>query len=403
MLLARRLDITLLSTVDDPTKLALALAADIGAANAAIESQLIALLRTVGEQTKVDEILRVAAAELRLHLELRFGDISVAAVGERETDSLTMVGPFTISDSATGAVTLWAAAGKNEDFVTTALTLIVPLIRAAWFESGALEMVDGLSAVAAIDEAAMPDNAALQTVMPRLGWRDGEAHAVVFLAPPESRRTRTLSNVVRLLWRRAAMSGSLVDTADGWISVVPLGEDDDTARVSRELGGALATSLGELGIGIGLSRAHDSPGNLQEQVVEARIASRTAWAAGVGSVGSFEELTLQAIDYLFDPNDAITVARLVVPEFCNASDRDRLVTSVRAFLDEGSVVAAAARLSLHRNTMTARLDRARALGLPVGDPHQSFSVEAIIRAFLPRDHVGGDTASPTRKTSKGLS
>ncbi|WP_161494027.1 helix-turn-helix domain-containing protein [Microcella alkaliphila] len=383
--------------------MALALSADIGAANAAIESQLIALLRTVGEQTTVDEILRVAAAELRLCLELRLGEITIATVGERESQGLTMVGPLTISDSASGSVTLWATAGKNEDFVTTALTLILPLIRAAWFESGALDLADVLSAVAAIDEAAMPDNLALQTVMPRLGWRDGDAHAVVFLAAPGKRPTRTMSNVVRLLWRRAAINRSLVDTADGWISVVSLGEDDDTSRVSRELGAALATSLGELGIGIGLSRAYDSPGNLQEQVAEARIASRTAWAAGAEGVGSFEELTLQAIDYLFDPSDAITVAQLVVPEFCRANDRDRLVMSVRAFLDEGSVVAAAARLSLHRNTMTARLDRARALGLPVGDPRQSFSVEAIIRAFLPRDHEGPGIEPLTRTTSKGLS
>lgn len=383
--LARRLDITLLTTDSDPTKLALALAADIGAANAAIEAQLVALLRLVQRERTLDRMLRVASVELGLPLELTFRDSVIAAVGPSDRTGRIELGPFPIAEAADDEVALTAyppAAGRT-GFAEAALELVTPALRAAWFEAEHSDGLDGLAAAVSVDENAGAGVAPRPILVGQLGWRTAESHVVVFLRSPNERGSRALGNVVRLLWRRAMGRGALSATRGGWIAVVSA-DDDALGPMADRLGERLSPALAELGVGIGLSSADDDPGRLAEMVVEARIAARCAWGAGGDAIASFSDLRLGAIGYLFDPADARTIARLVLPEFCAAPDLDTLIESVAAYLDEGSVGAAAAALSIHRNTLTTRLDRARSLGLPVGDPGLALSVAVVVRALHPR-------------------
>ncbi|MFV0372980.1 helix-turn-helix domain-containing protein, partial [Microbacterium sp.] len=152
-----------------------------------------------------------------------------------------------------------------------------------------------------------------------------------------------------------------------------------------------APGLRDLGIVIGVSSLESDPARLHDLVVEARSAARAAQATAPAEIGLFDDLGLTAIGYLFDVADARTIARLVVPDFCAAPDLATLAESVAAFVASGSVTAAAESLGIHRNTLTVRLDRARTLGLPIGDPRSTLAIMALVRAFAPR--LGADPAS----------
>ena len=385
--LARRLDITLLTSHGDPTTLALDLAADIGAANAAVEARLVALLRAVQRATDLDAMLEIASAELGgLPLELRFRGAVVAGAGDADRAGRVELGPFAISDVGADTLAVSAfpsrASGRT-GLAEAALELVAPVLRGAWFEAESADRLDGFAAA-----AAAVDDPGFETIgstdpafVERLGWPAGESHVVVFLTPARGAPSRALGNVVRLLWRRAVGAGALAATRDGWLAVLPAEDDDTVGDLVARLREHLAPALGELGIGVGISSADDAPGRLSSLVVEARLAARCAWGIGDGEVGSFADLELGAAGYLFDPGDARAIAGLVLPEFCTAPDLAVLVESVAVFLDEGSMSAAVSALSIHRNTLTARLDRARSLGLPLGEPGTALAVAVIVRAL----------------------
>lgn len=387
LVLARRLGITLLSTLDDPTKLALDLASEIGAANAAVDAQLVSLLRIVTREHTVDGILRKAAAELGdVPLELTYRDSIIAAAGKSDAGERIQLGPYGMVGSTGDGVAIRAfprKAGRQATLTEGALALIIPYLRAAWLEAEISDRFDGLAAAAAAEDAAGEDTHGRPKLVEQLGWGDGDYHFVVFLRHATGYGSRTLSNVVRLLWRRSMGPGALSEVPGGWITVLTADDENSVSTAVRRLRARLAPGLKEVGVGIGVSRIDSAPERLSDLVTEARLAARCAWIPGDEGVGSFDELKLSAVAYLFEPADAQVIARLVLPEFCSAPDLTTLVESVAAFVNERSVTAAAAALDVHRNTLTARLDRARVLGLPVGDPSMAFAVAAVIRALDP--------------------
>jgi hypothetical protein len=375
--LAERLDITTISTVADPTTIALDLAAEIGAANAAVEAQLVTVLRRVTRERSIEGILGIAGTELQASLEIEFCGAIVASAGTVR-GAAKPLGPFIVVDSAGDRVELWAhphAVAGSDALIESAIPLIMPVLRAAWLELESAGREDALAVAAAAVGTAAPH------VMAELGWSPGETRAVVFLHSRLSKPSRVLSDVVRLLWKKATGAGGLAEVESGWIAVVPVSDDDELSDLARSLSLHLAPALSDLGIRVGLSSLAASADRLGDAVAEGRIAARCSWAFGEQSVGVFEDLGLSAVEFLFDPKDASAIARLVAPEFCNAPEVDKLVESVRAFMDEGSVGAAAAALSIHRNTVSAHLDRARDLGLPVGDSRMAVAVASVVRAL----------------------
>lgn len=388
--LARRLNVTLLSTMADPAKTALDLAAEIGAAEAALDSQLVAVLRVVAREQTLEGILRTAGAELGVALDLTFRRASIASSGDPDCENPERDGPFVVSDTAGDLVELWvygsrsraAADRSGRPLAEAALPLILPALRAAWLDLDAADGVGSLSAVAAATRFAVP------RVLTELGWQDQEGHLVIYLLAPTPSYSSTLSRVVRLVWRAATGHGGLSEAENGWVAVRPAAEEDGAGRLSATLARGLPSALADLGVRVGVSSIAVSAGELPQLVTEARIAARCAWSLGRGEVASFETLQLSAVDYLFDAEDARMIAALSLPEFCAAPDVDKLVESVKAFVDEGSVSAAATSLSVHRNTVTARLDRARSLGLPVGEPRLVVAVAAVVRALASESTIG---------------
>jgi len=83
-------------------------------------------------------------------------------------------------------------------------------------------------------------------------------------------------------------------------------------------------------------------------------------------------------------------------------DRDVIITAVASFLDHrGSVSLAAKSLNLHRNTLQARLNRARELGVPLDIPSEMLSVH-IIAKVLRRSMPDKTTSEDPLENQKGL-
>ncbi|XAZ32729.1 helix-turn-helix domain-containing protein [Paenarthrobacter ureafaciens] len=105
----------------------------------------------------------------------------------------------------------------------------------------------------------------------------------------------------------------------------------------------------------------------------------------------------------FIDRDALAlVAELTLPRLMASPDREAIVAAVAAFLDHrGSVSLAAAALDVHRNTLQARLGRARELGVPLDNPSQLLSVHLlldVLRAAAPGKQAFRDPYE-TRKDS----
>jgi hypothetical protein len=98
----------------------------------------------------------------------------------------------------------------------------------------------------------------------------------------------------------------------------------------------------------------------------------------------------------------VDVAELTLPRLMAAPDRDVIINALAAFLDHrGSVSLAAKSLNLHRNTLQARLNRARELGVPLDIPSELLSVHLIakvLRRFMPDKATSEDAL----ENQKGL-
>src|SRR6185312_14215348 len=118
-----------------------------------------------------------------------------------------------------------------------------------------------------------------------------------------------------------------------------------------------------LGLAVGIGRSHPGPLGVVRSASEARLAAYAAGRSGAGAAQWFEQVgVLAALAWL--PTKRIAeVADLVLPELMAAKDRDTLVRTVLAVLDAGGSLSQAARaLGVHRNTVLARVARARELG-----------------------------------------
>jgi hypothetical protein len=91
------------------------------------------------------------------------------------------------------------------------------------------------------------------------------------------------------------------------------------------------------------------------------------------------------------------VADLCLGELMGARDRTALVQTVLAVLDcGGSLSQASQRLGVHRNTVLARLARARQLGLTYDEPAQRLALHVLCYALASlwtEPHAGSHAGS----------
>lgn len=392
--LAQRLGITLLAADGDPAALALALAAEIGAALSVVDAELARVARTVAKDTALGDVLKTISKELDgVGVSLEYDGVVLASAGmpQPETDEVITL-EFDGADSAvrfTLTARVPTSGVHNLRLVRSILEVATPAVKAAWLLEDLLSTARAVptAAIAGLDQDPHASGAEFEEkhrhLLNQLGWREGERYvAVWFRSRPVQDHRPELTAVLRLLWRKVSARSPLAEVQGGWLTLVPAGDQDASTQLEARIRTRLGSALAELGLVVGLSRWQEDAPALASIVREARLAAESARSTGPGTVLGFAGLGVAAAATFVDMDAVALVAALTLPRLMASPDRDVIVAAVAVFLDHrGSVSLAAKSLNQHRNTLQARLNRARELGVPLDIPSELLSVHLILNAL----------------------
>ncbi|MCU1512033.1 MAG: hypothetical protein JWO34_1873 [Arthrobacter sp.] len=392
--LAERLDITLLAADGDTAAVALAVAAEIGAALSVVDAQLARFARAVAKDARLGEVLTTISKELGgIGISLEYDGVVLASAGRtlREAAELITVevrgANSTIRSTLTARVP--ASGVGNLRLVRSILEVATPSVKAAWLLGDFLETARAVptAALSLLDRDPGSTGEAFEAkhrhLLIQLGWRREERYVAVWIhgAAMEGHRPE-LTAVLRLLWRKVALRSPLAEVDGGWLALVPAADRAAAARLESRIAARLRQALAELGLVAGLSRWFEEPPALRSVVREARLAAQSAGSKAPGTVLGFADLGVGAANTFVDMDAVALIAELTLPRLMASADRDVIIAAVASFLDHhGSVGLAAKSLGLHRNTLQGRLNRARELGVPLDTPAQLLSVHLILHVL----------------------
>jgi hypothetical protein len=413
--LAQRLAMSLIVIDDDPIEVALQLAGQVSAPAAARAQRQARLAELLAEQTGIRGVLGVLNRELPgVPVALTVGDVVVAgqtaALQDRPQTERVEIDVHTAAERSAGrlvaAVPVPGPAGLDQ--VSAVLRLARPALQAAWARS----RLDA-AARAAHEQAAFgllrrlagepraavsSDPAALEVPSwtAELGWQVGQFNRAVWLAPvhPAGEPSDDVTYLIRASWQRGHSAWPLVADGDGWVSWHSGADPEDAAALRRALA-AFRDSATAHRLVIGVGRAHQGVAGLMRSVAEARLAAHVARETGPGVVQWFDQVGPAAALAWLPTAEIAQVADLTLTELMAAKDRAVLVQTVLAVLDAGGSLSQASRqLGVHRNTVLARLARARQLGLTYDEPGQRLALHVLCYALTALWNDSGAAQSP---------
>ena len=402
--LAQRLNITLLGIDGDPVDLALQLAGQISAPDAARALRQAQAAERLAEQTGVRGVLGVLNSELGANVPVALvaGDVVVAgrasAVARHpdvEQVGVDLHGPGERPWARLMAAVPAQVPGAAEQ-VHALLLLARPPLLAAWAQTrlnsgthaaheqaafGLLRQLAGRSgrpvpAAEAADVEAPAWNS-------ELGWQVEGINRAVWLAPLRSagEPPPELTHLVRAAWQRGHPNWPLIAEGDGWISWQSSAGTEDVVPLRRALT-AFRGAAAAHGLVVGVGRPHPGVSGLMRSIAEARLVAHVAREAGPGAVRWFDQVGAPTALAWLPVAELAEVAELCLPDLMDARDRDALVDTVLAVLDcGGSLSQASQRLGVHRNTVLARVARSRQLGLAFDDPAQRLALHVLCYAL----------------------
>jgi purine catabolism regulator len=234
-----------------------------------------------------------------------------------------------------------------------------------------------------------------------LGWRLDGWHTGIYLRrlnEPPSDNLSDRDEVVRAL-EQGDIGGPLVEQSDGWVAW-HTARDEPAPYEMKAVLEAVRRVLTRLGsrieIAAGVGRFHPGIGGLARTIDEAREA---ALSIDVTLIDPTEDAAARIAHI-----DALGVGRLVRAWTRSRSARalastllaplaeqDTLLATLDVYLEhESSVVATAAALGLHRNTVADRISRTqRILGVNLRDPEDRLAVELACRTLRPKVRKAG--------------
>jgi hypothetical protein len=406
--LAERLSIALLVIDDDPVDIALELAGQASAPRAARASRVALCAERLAEQSSMRGVLGVLNAELApVPVALVIGGALAAgrAAALRGTDQVR-VEINGAGDRPWAQLVALVPARTTEltGHVESVLRLARLPLLAAWAQTRLNTATQAAQEQAAFrllrrmasepGEPVVPDgDVAIPSWTSELGWRvDGVNRAVWIAQTAAAEPTPELTDLVRAAWQRSCPDWPIVADDDGWLSWqnCPPGTED-RAAVRRAIAAATKTAAAH-SLVLGVGGAHPGIPGLLRSVAEARLAAHVARDGGPGSVQWFDQVGTRAALAWLPQGQIATVADLCLPELMTARDRAALVETVLAVLDcGGSLSQASARLGVHRNTVLARVARARELGLAFDDPTQRLALHVLCHSLA---SLWGQASSP---------
>lgn len=205
-----------------------------------------------------------------------------------------------------------------------------------------------------------------------MGWpTSGRAVAVAVVAVPglQPRDAATFDAELCSAWETGGPGGVLAPAAGAWIGFLP--EAADTATTVADAVNRLSSWLP---VAAGIGKPIDAGSGLAESVRSARAAAAVARQQGAGAVLSTDDMGVRSLLAAL-PDQLGDAAREALAEVLAVDEDGHLLTTLRAVLDAGgSVKDSSAALGVHRNTVAARLDRLRELGVDPADPQQRLAL-----------------------------
>ncbi|GHF52004.1 hypothetical protein FHX82_004102 [Amycolatopsis bartoniae] len=401
--LADRLGIALLVISDEPVDVALTLAGQVSAPQAARALRVALCAERLAEQSSLRGVLGVLNSELTpVPVALLVGGAVAggrAAAAEERPDTTRV----RVEIQAAGrpwaelVAAVPAKSAGSAAHVESVLRLARLPLLAAWAQTrmnssaqAAQEQAAfGLLRRLATEPAATappPADVDVPSWTGELGWRVEGRNRALWLSPVHGVPADELTQLVRAFWQRTRPDWPLVADSDGWLSWQNIPEDpedsedsgnDDTAGMRRALT-ALARAATDHGLVLGVGGAHAGVPGLMRSVTEARLAAHVARDGGPGSVQWFDQVGARAALAWLPRARIAEVADLCLADLMGARDREALVDTVLAVLDcGGSLSQASARLGVHRNTVLSRVARAKELGLVFDDPARRLALHVL--------------------------
>ncbi|MER8162632.1 helix-turn-helix domain-containing protein [Streptomyces sp. NPDC094472] len=389
--LAERLRIPLFMVDEDPAQYALDLAAAVAAPGAARAQLAARCAAAISEQSSLRGIVGVINTELP--------GATVALVGE---DGRLLAGRSAAVDGdvsvpvpdvdgrpwARLVARLGAPSASAEETVTTILRLARTQLaanaarpRLSLARRGAQErlLLDALLT----DE---PGNEAERQAQ-ELGWHLAQKVIAVFVRPalgaPEVAPEVATAGVLAG-WYEEFGDQPLVPHQDGWVSWFG---DTDARRVCAVLRRRLPKVRCALALNAGLGE----PGDLRGSLHEAALAASVGVRGRPGTVEYFGALGPRVVLASLPQEQLGSAARSVLSGLLSAPDGDVLVQTLGAVLDcGGSTTRAAARLGVHRNTVSGRLERVRARGVDFDDPEHRLAIHVACFTLAGTGDAGRD-------------
>ncbi|MFI9629451.1 helix-turn-helix domain-containing protein [Streptomyces sp. NPDC052042] len=224
-----------------------------------------------------------------------------------------------------------------------------------------------------------------------LGWQLQSWHVGLHLVSDKPGRPGARNPLVEQFRTGLARHGvplvGAVNRGNGWALWTSTDTEpapEDARATLRAVRRVIASLPRDRDLAAGIGRPHCGPGGLAETLTEARDAAELA----------------RSHDYrpAVEHSDELGVARLlatwqrseVTRAFADTSlaplldpAHTHLLTTLRAYLESGgSVVLTAQALSVHRNTVTARVQQVRErLGVDLDDPSQRLALQVACRAL----------------------
>lgn len=397
--LAKRLNITLLTTEREIVPLALDLSRHLGETGAGTLTRVQAFAGQLAGAADATEVLRLVSRELRgaeVQLEMRdapgvamFRSPAVPAEAPRSEnrDRLARVTARVSPPTTQPAEILAAYVPKHDqDDAQEVLQAAAPIVRALLAESRldafrtSLPTIS-IAALANSHAASELDEPTIELLVDRAHWAIHGPYAVVCIFAPN---VEELGAVVHNHWFGEMADAPLISFSDGWLAFVEHAEGDGGEALRRALRTQFAP-LAPLGVRLGVSSTCMGSEQSVDGMREAWLSARLAHAEA--PLVTFEGIDAELLPRLVPREFATQILRSRFPSFMLDGSAASLAEAVTEFLEhQGSIASSSACLGIHRNTLQQRVRRAEQAGLELSDPAQVLPVHMLLRAAFGVGH-----------------
>ncbi len=394
--LAERLSIALIIIHASPLDTAVRVASIIAADEASEAGTLAAAARAFGVATASPRSVLATLRRLLPDLDFVFVDHAGARIaGSAEIAAESTAHGSAVLDLAVPfpsrkrpARLIAVARGSRSDQARTVETVgrlaVAPLT--AWAALRRIAFGEETRAAAALLEELLSADGRpgvrLRSRLAALGWTLGERYRAVAVVSAAAQRSDALDAVVQGRIAQLSHTVRAAPYGDAWVALLPVREgaagraSDDAVRTLAEPD----RRVPGIAVGVSAVRAADDP--LTTALDEAIRTARVAVAAGERLLFGEDLDPAMALPALLG-QEPLQAARALLDPLLDADRDGTLLETLVATLDHSDRPAQAASvLGVHRNTVTARLERIRAIGIDPANPQHRLAIHVAARRMI---------------------